>query len=951
MDLPQVGKILSEIENTQKEIEYKLKYKGQVEGRDSSVPENGIGHFEQISQSDANRFSSQNNGLYQFINTGTQLSHPLESSSVILPRVETQPPPSVSTNCTLNQDLSKTYHSSNILLNQSSANFQNTGAIKERAVSTSKQGAETCNESASTCNFDSNGKNSEVHHSFVQYPNMKSHIENDGCVRKQVSFETSKNLQETDPISFRELGFDIQDLKLHEKMSFEPKKLSSFGSDSVGLPVYSTFPITQSVQFVSKQNRPVDVEPPTEYTDSQERIQHRSKEQIYEPIYNRPGNKRVEFTCQKDSAVAQSELRAGSSEASGDLPKALPRAALTDSGHGLSVGTSSSSANLLSLSDLWGSETKLVRNEHMTLEQRLEEEKYRRQHCEDLIRHLQSRLLEEQQRLAVAVRVDRGKDQAILQLQDAWARLVAHWRELEEQRHHLAGQLSAQRSIHQQEMAEMAQKVKRYEQELSKVLDLAQGYKDKCDVAEQTRRETEEQHSSDIHGLESKIQEGQHLLAETGRHIEEISQENIALKEKLKSAEEATLKEKQMLLKSQNEAKEISKKLNNLEADIAALREENNSLQLRLKEERSRSNLLEQQKKTALTSIEESKKKEKSLRDELKEKSDMVEKVKLDLRDYYQEQVEAVVREKLQEFQTQLDNAEASLQREMEERDKAASEAAAKQVQHITDKHQLEVRLLEEKHKEELQLYKLQLTQATQQISQLQVRLQSYSNKKTEIVEKLQGVMEAQWKEALRIIGGSSPVVSSSVCHPRFLQGEKERGDMVPKMQPTLQFLTTSQPNLDHHSASKSSQGYESHITHKTDPAAPFEIPVRDGKNDRVPLIHVSQSSEGSSTADEMPFGKEGQLTYRVSQSSKSQSTHVGKDHDLQKYIKMLLNRSPGYPVDGSITASSVCTSVSERKLPPDWDRPEATAVYHPRHRRSWCGTPLSLFSILTMPF
>jgi stress response protein SCP2 len=79
------------------------------------------------------------------------------------------------------------------------------------------------------------------------------------------------------------------------------------------------------------------------------------------------------------------------------------------------------------------------------------------QHCEKLIQKLQICLLEEQQKLAVAVQVDRGKDQAILQLQDAWIRLVQHWKELEEQRHSLAGRLHSEREAHQRQESEMVQ--------------------------------------------------------------------------------------------------------------------------------------------------------------------------------------------------------------------------------------------------------------------------------------------------------------------------------------------------------------------------------------------------------------------------------------------------------------------------------------------------------------
>lgn len=67
------------------------------------------------------------------------------------------------------------------------------------------------------------------------------------------------------------------------------------------------------------------------------------------------------------------------------------------------------------------------------------------------------------------------------------------------------------------------------------------------------------------------------------------------------------------------------------------------------------------------------------------------------------------------------------------------------------------MQLLEEKHTEELQLYKLQIAEAVQQISQLEAKLQGYNSRKSGMVEKLHSLMETQWQEALRIVNGSSP--------------------------------------------------------------------------------------------------------------------------------------------------------------------------------------------------
>lgn len=55
-----------------------------------------------------------------------------------------------------------------------------------------------------------------------------------------------------------------------------------------------------------------------------------------------------------------------------------------------------------------------------------------------MIQELQSKILEQQQTLSVAQKIDAEKEEIIKQLQNAWLQLVEHWKELEQQRQELA---------------------------------------------------------------------------------------------------------------------------------------------------------------------------------------------------------------------------------------------------------------------------------------------------------------------------------------------------------------------------------------------------------------------------------------------------------------------------------------------------------------------------------
>lgn len=66
---------------------------------------------------------------------------------------------------------------------------------------------------------------------------------------------------------------------------------------------------------------------------------------------------------------------------------------------------------LISLSTIWGNEAEPLDTGGTTLSQH--EERIRRQHCEKTIQILQSRILEHEQKISVAIKVDHQKDEAL----------------------------------------------------------------------------------------------------------------------------------------------------------------------------------------------------------------------------------------------------------------------------------------------------------------------------------------------------------------------------------------------------------------------------------------------------------------------------------------------------------------------------------------------------------
>jgi chromosome segregation ATPase len=69
-------------------------------------------------------------------------------------------------------------------------------------------------------------------------------------------------------------------------------------------------------------------------------------------------------------------------------------------------------------------------------------------------------------------------------------------------------------------------------------------------------------------------------------------------------------KERKLLIDAQKEVEDTHRKLYSFEAELSALQVEKETLQLKLKEEKGRINILDQQKKSLHAALDEYKKKE-----------------------------------------------------------------------------------------------------------------------------------------------------------------------------------------------------------------------------------------------------------------------------------------------------------------------------------------------------
>ncbi|XP_037932375.1 centrobin [Teleopsis dalmanni] len=384
--------------------------------------------------------------------------------------------------------------------------------------------------------------------------------------------------------------------------------------------------------------------------------------------------------------------------------------------------------NLISLSDIWGKSgqgTAIACTPNLTLK----EEQLRRQHLEKIIRGLQSRLLEYQQRLSVAIEVDRSKDAALTNSRSECRRL-----ELElKQMHELEKKWDNDHS-------EYNEKLNLLQKELSQAVGLVTKFEEKNEKLEKEVSDKSRKYSECSNTYKQQLEELEIKL--------QVCQKS----EEIATNELNKFKDKYTKVEYQNE--KLKMRCDEFEKDLKMTREQKEILQEYHNKQKNRADSIDSQKKTLQETIDRLTENETAL----KRKLELQQKT---LKTHYQQQLENVVGQKLKEFQAQLDKAEDTLKAEARDRERLIAERAVKQLELINEKNELELNLLQEKNSEEVSLYRIQLANASKKIEDLETKLDNYRSKRADIAEKLHGVMETQWQKALEIL--TSPSYHSKV--------------------------------------------------------------------------------------------------------------------------------------------------------------------------------------------
>ncbi|PSN35824.1 hypothetical protein C0J52_22737 [Blattella germanica] len=311
---------------------------------------------------------------------------------------------------------------------------------------------------------------------------------------------------------------------------------------------------------------------------------------------------------------------------------------------------------------------------------------------------IQNKILKEREKLRVKTSLDGSNNVAISQLQDAWSRFSPRWKILEGHRNSLISKWQSEKILENQEgVVETVKEIKKPDQELQENSEFIQENRFMtnryCHV-ERDCQLLEETLGTDI---EYKKQE-----AECGNNIgltTELTCKNWAYASNMKQYDHELQRER---LHLRGVLDSMQGKLKRLQVEFSSINNERESYNLKLNAVNRNISILEQQRIILQRLLNEYKERTESIQNEIKYLLSQIEKNKSEL-EYCLKIEQKILCDKACQVEIDVDESGPAVD--------------------ILSSNEKEMKLLQERHQEELQIYKVKLVQAVKQICFLNEQL------------------------------------------------------------------------------------------------------------------------------------------------------------------------------------------------------------------------------------
>ncbi|XP_013380896.1 uncharacterized protein LOC106151990 isoform X5 [Lingula anatina] len=436
-------------------------------------------------------------------------------------------------------------------------------------------------------------------------------------------------------------------------------------------------------------------------------------------------------------------------------------------------------------------------SENQVLRETLEKERYRRKHCERQIQHLQSKMLETQQQLAVAVSTDKKKDIMIEQLDKTLAKVAEGWKRREAEKEDFLAKLNAEKQAAEKALAEQQEMLSKFEREMQKAVDDLTAEQKRAALAEKERKQQlirhEEEYAIITESLEAERDCARRMESERDRAVE--GREHVA--KQLESLQETLNEERTGWQKREREIGQQLEELTTTQDRI--VQQEKSKAEEHMK--------IAQESQDVLASVQKELQQLKIDLDTACRERDHL-KVEMGLSEARLENAKRKLEADLQsDLEKQTTSKLAEVHEKMAQSEGKIREEHRKQVQELNQRHSTEMarqlqsfnqelQRKEAQTKEQLQAYEDRLSQMRAALAEERESKQKLESARREMTGKLQELLQGHCSDALSILS---------------------RSNSTQPLQSQLTHSAQSQPRQSHLTQSDLSQptqlGQQSHLT------------------------------------------------------------------------------------------------------------------------------------------
>ncbi|XP_060853971.1 rho-associated protein kinase 2-like [Rhopalosiphum padi] len=347
---------------------------------------------------------------------------------------------------------------------------------------------------------------------------------------------------------------------------------------------------------------------------------------------------------------------------------------------------------------------------------KLGKEIYRRQNIEKKVIDLEEKLTNYEKRMVEYKEVDCQKNNLLDDLAARSAMILSQVRAYSTINEKINRDLQSERKNKKEILEAMKEKIEHYKNDTAKAISRSNSYKARTENAEKKLNE-----------LLIKCQNVEEQTKQLQLTIEKKNEENERLQNDLVKLQEKNKSISEKCNRSINRCSELEKEVLVLNQEKKVLCEKTLKYDQLLDQKRRIEDIVDQMKSTEAQTAEE-----------LNAAREEIKTVKNDLKSFYQKQLDAMLAEKVSDYQRKLDG----IVQITNEENKLIKLQMNNQIINYKERYEKEKAQLNSKHREELESFEVLIKDKLECISALEKRLEAEVQEKRQLVKSVMGVVK-----------------------------------------------------------------------------------------------------------------------------------------------------------------------------------------------------------------